>query len=101
MFVYQPKFSVIILQLKKGKGVNYVIKWILKGLYSYIISPQYIHFLHYIKLFGCEIGIKFNREHLVVEQNSYASKIANAYVFLKIKYMAKKSYIKKLLVWCD
>ena len=73
IFVYQ-------LQSQKDKGVDYVISWKSKGSYNFILFPQYTHFLDIIKIFGYKIGVKFNRHPLVVKQNKYATKIANAYI---------------------
>ena len=76
MLVHQPTFSM--LQLKEDKGTDYVISWISKGVYSSNISPLHtIFFFHSIKLSRYRIGIKFDNESLIVEQNSYTSKIVN------------------------
>ena len=53
MLVYQPAFST--LQLNKDKGIDYVISWKSKGVYSSILSPQHTTFLHSIK--HCEYQI--------------------------------------------
>ena len=50
-----------------------VISWKSKGLYGSTLSPKYTHFLHSIKFFDYKIGIKFNMDALVAEQNKYAT----------------------------
>ena len=50
MFAYQPAFSV--LQVKKGKDIDFVICRKSKGLFNSIFSLQHTAFLHSIKLFG-------------------------------------------------
>ena len=39
IFVYQLTLST--LQPQKGKSIDYVISWKSKGLYGFILSPQY------------------------------------------------------------
>ena len=56
MLVYQPAFST--LQLNKDKGIDYVISWKSKGVYSSILSPQHTTFLHSIKHCEYKIGKK-------------------------------------------
>ena len=72
------------LQSQKDKSVDYVNSWKSEGLYSFTLSLQYNHFLHIIKFFGCKIGIKFDSDPLLVEQNSYANKIVNAYIVYEL-----------------
>ena len=76
MFVYQATFSK--LQVEKDKGIDCVIIWKSKGLYSSTLFTQYTRFVHSIKSFGYKIGIKLDEDPLVVEQNSYVTKIVNA-----------------------
>ena len=71
MFVYQPAFSK--LQMKKDKGINDFLIRKSKRLYRSILSPRNPAFLHNIKLSGYRIGIKFEKDPLVVEQNNYAT----------------------------
>ena len=42
--------------------------------------PLYTAFLHSITLFGYKVGIKFDKDHLAVGKNNYATKIVNAYI---------------------
>ena len=41
---------------------------------------HYILLLHSIKLSGHEMEIKFDKDHLTVEQNNCVTKIVNAYI---------------------
>ena len=73
MFVCQATFSM--LQLKKDKGIDHIIIWKSKGVYSSNIFTQDIVFFHNINLLRYKIGRKFNKDPLVVEQNNYTSKL--------------------------
>ena len=77
MFVYHPTFSA--LQLKKDKDIDYVISWKSKQENKSILSPQHTVFLHVTRLFGYKMGMIFDNDPLVVEQNNYATKIVNTY----------------------
>ena len=57
MFVYQPTLDTF--EIKKYKGTDYVLTWKSWKLSTY------------------RIGIKFNKDLLVVEQNNYTTKIVN------------------------
>ena len=48
-------------------------------------------FLHSIHVFGYRIRIKFDKDRLVVEQDSYATKIINFYIVYELRYIAKNS----------
>ena len=61
----------------------------LLGLYCSTLSRQYTHFVHSINYFGCKIGIKFDGDPLVVEQNNYATKIVNAYIVYELDMWPK------------
>ena len=54
--------------------------WKSKGVYTSKLTPFYTAFLHNTKLSVYKIGIQFNKSVLVVEQNNYVTKIANAYI---------------------
>ena len=60
------------LQPQKKKDVNYVIKWKSKGLY------------------GFNYKMKFNRDSLIVKQNSCANKIVNTYNVYELDHSHKK-----------
>ena len=47
-FAYQPILDA--LELKKKKGIDYVLTWTSKGVYNSKIEPLYTAFLHSIKL---------------------------------------------------
>ena len=72
MLVYQATLDM--LELKKDKGINYVLSWKSKGEYNSKLKPLYTAFLHSIKLSGYKMGIKFDKDPLAVEQNDYLNK---------------------------
>ena len=72
MFLYQPKFSA--LQLRKDKGIDYVLSWKPKVFFCYIL------FFIWHKTNRYKTGIKFDKDPLVVERNNYTAKIVNAYI---------------------
>ena len=89
MFVHQATFNT--LELKKDKGTDYVLSWKWKGVYTSKLKPLYSEFLHSIKLSGHKIKIKFDKDPLVVEQNSYTTKIVNVFIVYKLTFLVKKS----------
>ena len=82
-FFYQPTLDT--LELKKYKGIDYVLSWKSNGVYNSKLRPLYTAFLHSVKLSGHRIGIIFDKDILAVEQDNYLTKIVNV-------YLAKKSY---------
>ena len=48
-------------------------------MYNSKLKPLYTAFLHSIKISGYKMGIKFDKDHLAVEQNNYMTKIINVY----------------------
>ena len=78
-FVYQPTLDA--LELKKGKDADYVLSWKPKGAFNSKLKPLYNALVHGIKGSEYRIGIKFDKDFLAVEQNSYLSKIVNVYIF--------------------
>ena len=42
--------------------------------------PLYTGFVHSIKLSGYRMGIKFDKDPLVIEQNNYTNRIINVYI---------------------
>ena len=66
-----------MLKLKKDKGADHVLSFKSKRVYTSKIKSLHIAFLHSIKLPEYKIGIKFDKDPLAVEQNSYATKIVN------------------------
>ena len=60
-----------------------------KGLNSSTLSQQYTHLLHIIRFCGYKIGIKYNRGSLVVEKNSWATKIVNDYIVYELNTWPK------------
>ena len=47
--------------------------------------------MHSIKVSGYEVRIKFDRDHLAVEQNNYGTKIVNAYIVYDLDDWARNS----------
>ena len=89
MFVYQTKLET--LELKKKKDTDYILIWKSKGLFTSKLNPLHTPFLHSIKLFAQRMGIKFDKDALTVEQNSYATKIVNAYIVHELDTWSKIS----------
>ena len=83
IFVYQATLDR--LELKKKKGIDYVLIWKSNSVYTSKPKLLYIAFLHSIKLSGYNTGIKFDEDPLAVEQNNYASKIVNAYIVFDLE----------------
>ena len=77
-FVYQPTLDT--LEFKKDKGSDYVLSWKSNEVYNSKLRPLYTAFLHSIKLSRYNMGIEFDKDPLVVEQNSYFTKIVNVYI---------------------
>ena len=73
-----------MLELKKDKGIDYVIGWKSNGLFKSKLFPLYGAFLSKIKQFGCNIGIQFNNTHLVEGQNNYMTNIVNAFMIFNL-----------------
>ena len=82
IFFYQPALDT--LELTKYKDIDHVFSWKLKKIYTSKLKPLYTAFLHCINLSGYRMGIKFDRGSLAVEQNNYATKIANAYIVYEL-----------------
>ena len=98
MFLYQSNFST--LQLKKDKGIDYAISQKSEGVYSYILSPQYTAFQYNIKLFRDKIGIKFDKDLLVVEQRNYDTKVVNTYIVYDLETWPKIPHNNFNLINC-
>ena len=75
MFVYQPILDT--LELTKDKDTDYVLSWKWKGTYNSKLEPLYTAFLHSGQFFGYNMGIKFDKDPLSVEQKNYLTKIVN------------------------
>ena len=68
------------LELGKDKCTDYVFSWKSKGVFKNKFQPLYAAFLHSIKISEYRIVMKFDKEPLPLEQNSYLTKILNVYV---------------------
>ena len=77
-FVCQPILDA--LELKKDKGIDYVLNQKSKEVFNSKHKPLYTAFLHSIKLSEYRIGIKFDKDLLAIEQNKYLSKIVKVYI---------------------
>ena len=70
-------------------------------MYTSNLKPLYTAFLHSIKRSRYKMGIKFDKNCLVVEQNNYLNKILNAYVVYNLdawpKILLKHFTIKNCL----
>ena len=73
MFVYQPTLNK--LELKKDKGFGYFLSWKSNGVYNSKLKLLHSAFVYSIKLSGYQIGIKFDKDPLAVEENNYWTKI--------------------------
>ena len=62
--VYQ--LTLDTLELKKGKGTDYVLSWKSKVVFNSKLKSLYTAFLHSIKSSEYRIGIKFDKDPLVV-----------------------------------
>ena len=77
-FVYQA--TLVVLELKKDKGTDYLLSWKSKRVFNSKLKPLYIAFLNNIKLSEWRMGIKFDKDPLAVEQNNYLTKIKSVYI---------------------
>ena len=85
VFVYQP--TIDTLQLKEEIGTNYVLSCKSKEKCISKLEPIYSAFLHSIKLSEYKVGMNFDKDS--VEQNNYATKIANAYIVYELDAWSK------------
>ena len=67
-------------RIKKDKGVDFIFNWRSKGVYSSKPKPLYAAFLNSIKLCEYRIGIKFDKEPLILKQINYLTKTVNVYI---------------------
>ena len=78
MFVYHPTLNTS--ESKKYKGTDYFVGWKSKGVNVSELKPLYTACLHSIKISEYKMRIKFDKDPLAVEQNTYATKIVNSYI---------------------
>ena len=101
--VYQP--TIHTLESKTEKGTYYILCWKSNGVYNFKHKPLYTASLHSIKLSGYEMRIKFDKEHLAVEQNNYLTKIVNVNIVYDLavspKIPLKNFTLKKLFLWSN
>ena len=72
-FVYQS--TLYTLELKKDKGTDYILSWKSKEVHNSKLQSLCTAFLLSMKLSGYRMGIKFDKDPLVVEQNIYLTKV--------------------------
>ena len=77
---------------KESKSTDYILRYISKGLCTSKLNSLNNAFLYRIKLFRYKMGIKFDKDPLVVEQKYYFTKIVNNYIAYDLRCLAKKSY---------
>ena len=71
-FVYQS--PLYTLESKKYKGTDYALSWKSEEVHNPELQPLCTAFLHSMKISGYRMGIKFDKDPLVVEQNNYLTK---------------------------
>ena len=69
-----------VLELKKGKGAEYIIGWKSQFLYNSELIALCNTFLPNVNYFGNKIGIQLNNTPLVIEQINYTRKIVNVWI---------------------
>ena len=65
--------------LRIKKVTDYVLSWKSNGAYNSKLKLLYTAFLNSKKPSRYKMGIKFDKDPLVVEENNYLTKIANGY----------------------
>ena len=98
--VYQPTLDT--LELKKDKGIDYVLSWKSKGVFNSKLKSLYTALLNSIKLSRYKMGIKFNTDPLAVEQNNYLTKIVNVYIVYYLDAWSKiplRNFTMKILLF--
>ena len=73
-------FSRICFFINHHKVTDYVLSCKSKEVYSSELKPLYTAFLHSVKISGYNVGIKFDKDPLAVEQSNYLTKVANVYI---------------------
>ena len=68
-FVYQPTLDT--LELKKDKGIDYILSWKSNGVYNSKLKSLYTAFLYSITHSGHKTRIKFDNDLLAVKQKSF------------------------------
>ena len=61
----------LFITLELTKGTDYVISWKSRGVFNSKLKPLFTAFFNSIKLSEYRTGIKFDKDHLAVEQNNY------------------------------
>ena len=87
--ILPPTTTTNVLELKKGKGAEYIIGWKSKFLYNSELIALYNAFLPNVNYFGNKIGIQLNSTPLVIEQINYTGKIVNVYIVYDLDHWPK------------
>ena len=77
-FACQPTLGA--LEFKKDNGTDYILSSKSKGAFNSKLNPPLAAFLNSIKLSGYRIGIKFDKDLLVAEENNGLSKVVHVYI---------------------
>ena len=97
MFVCQPTLDT--LELRKRSKLFIFLVGNQRG-YILLSLSLYTSLLHSIKRFGYRMGLKFYKNPLAVEQNSYTAKVLNAYIIYESDTWPKVSLINFALTNC-
>ena len=97
MFVYLPTLDT--LELRKRRKLFIFLVGNQRG-YILLSLSLYTSLLHSIKRFGYRMGLKFYKNPLAVEQNSYTAKVLNAYIIYESDTWPKVSLINFALTNC-
>ena len=97
MFVYQPTLDT--LELRKRRKLFIFLVGNQRG-YILLSLSLYTSLLHSIKRFGYRMGLKLYKESLVVERNSYTTKVLNGYIIYESDTWAKVSLNNFALTNC-
>ena len=88
MFVYQPTFNTLKY---KNTSTEDSVSWRTKGVYNAKHIRLNSNFLPNINYFERKIGIQFNNNSLVAEQNNYLTKFINVYIVYDLDHWPNNS----------
>ena len=81
------------LELKKDKGIDYVLSQKSNGVFNSKLKLLYALFLHRIKLSKYKSRIKIDKDPLAVEQNNYLTKIVINWPKIPLKNFTLKNFL--------
>ena len=73
---------------------DHIRRWKSKRKYSSKFKSLYIAFSHRIKLSGCRMGIKIDKDLLSLKQNNYLRKIINVYIVYDLDAWPRIAYLE-------